>query len=325
MIKRDYTDKLHSDLLCRVNKVKKDVGSRYIITRFIPPAEATELPTEQKTCFVVSPIGREGSEERRRADQVLRHIIEPSALECGYKAIRADRISEPGLITPQVIQHLVEDPLVIADLTGRNPNVFYELAIRHAVKKPIVQIIQAGEAIPFDVAQSRTIQVDHHDLDSTVNCKQELANQIRIAEKDSSAADNPISVAIDLLSPLKSGSPVEKRMAEMISMLQDVRVAVGTIAGGVRSSVSFTRLREVRFTLERVAGVLPSEEDVRDNERVRDKLREAKGLLERARALINILSHDRIYTSSVSPIDRRLVEEVIQQLERDAPQKSSEE
>ena len=84
---------------------------------------------EEKQCFVIAPIGEAESDTRKRSDQ----------------------ISEPGIITSQVIQHIVDDPLVIADLTGRNPNVFYELAIRHAIKKPLVQIIKKGEAFPFDL------------------------------------------------------------------------------------------------------------------------------------------------------------------------------
>ncbi|MDH5201744.1 MAG: hypothetical protein OEW69_00580, partial [Nitrospirota bacterium] len=78
--------------------------------------------TEKKqTCFVISPIGEEGSDIRRRADQILRQIIVPGVSACGFEAIRADQISEPGLITTQVIQHIIEDPLVLADLTGSNP------------------------------------------------------------------------------------------------------------------------------------------------------------------------------------------------------------
>src|SRR5437016_10492301 len=93
--------------------------------------------SEEKTCFVISPIGDEGSEVRRRSDQVLKHIVRPAARKCGYSSIvRADQMSKPGLITAQVIQCLVNSNLVVADLTGHNPNVFYELAVRHAIRKP---------------------------------------------------------------------------------------------------------------------------------------------------------------------------------------------
>lgn len=181
---------------------------------------------KQKLCFVIAPIGKAGSDTRRRSDQVLEHIMKPAATECGYKTIRADDISEPGMITSQVIQHLIEDALVIADLTGHNPNVFYELAIRHAIKMPIVQIIQKGEIVPFDVAQSRTIDVDHHDLDSVAHCRDKLIKQIQSVERNPTDIDTPISTAIDLQALRQSKNPLEKSSADIIEMLQDIRSRV---------------------------------------------------------------------------------------------------
>ena len=177
-------------------------------------------------CFVIAPIGADGSDVRTRSDQVLRHIIAPAAKECGYDTIRADQISEPGLITSQVIQHIVEDPLVIADLTGHNPNVFYELAVRHALKKPVVQIIDTWESIPFDVAASRMVHVDHHDLDSATRAREEIIKQIRAVERNPGDVDTPISVAIELKSLKQSDNPLEKSNAEIISMLQKLMIAV---------------------------------------------------------------------------------------------------
>lgn len=92
----------------------------------------------EKKCFVIAPIGEPDSETRKRSDQILKHVISPAVQECGYSATRADQISEPGMITSQVIQHITDDHLVVADLTERNPNVFYELAIRHGIRKPLV-------------------------------------------------------------------------------------------------------------------------------------------------------------------------------------------
>jgi hypothetical protein len=153
---------------------------------------------EKGNCFIISPIGDDNSEIRRRADLVFEFVIEPVANECGYKAIRADQLSTPGMITSQIIRHLAEDPLVIADLAGHNPNVFYELAIRHVARKPVIQITQVGESIPFDVAPTRAIALDHKDLRSAALCRQNLAKQIRSVEKDANDFDNPISTTIDL-------------------------------------------------------------------------------------------------------------------------------
>jgi len=139
---------------------------------------------KEKQCFVIAPIGEDNSDTRKRSNQILKHIIEPVTLQLGYTTTRADKLSKPGIITSQIINHLLEDDLVIADLTEKNPNVFYELAIRHAIRKPVVQIIFHTETLPFDISASRTIKFDHKDLDSVAICKEELEKQIKAVEKD---------------------------------------------------------------------------------------------------------------------------------------------
>lgn len=214
-----------------------------------------------KACFVIAPIGTDGSAERLRSDQVLKHIIAPTAQECGYEAIRADHISEPGIITSQVIQHIVDDPLVIADLTGRNPNVFYELALRHAIKKPIVQIINATESIPFDVAASRTVHVDHRDLDSAARAREEIKKQIRHAEKNPADVDTPISVAIELQSLRKSDNPLEKSYAEILAMLTDMRAGMSDMRDNARGRFIFAPiLEDLMMSVDRLNRALEFED-----------------------------------------------------------------
>jgi len=146
--------------------------------------EEAQLSPQDRICFVIAPIGDDGSEIRSWSDKVLRHIIEPAAKACNYqKVIRADKISRPGLITSQIIQHLIDDSLIIADLTSHNPNVFYELAVCHVLRKPVVQLIRIGQSLPFDIAQSRTIVFDLYDPDSLVSCKDQLIEQIQAVEQ----------------------------------------------------------------------------------------------------------------------------------------------
>ena len=182
-----------------------------------------------KICFVIAPIGEPESETRRRSDQILRHIIRPAVESRGYKAIRADDISEPGIITSQVIQHVVDDPLVVADLTERNPNVFYELAVRHAIRKPFIQIINRGESIPFDVAATRTVFVDHHDLDNVETAKTEIKEQIIALDSDSSTLETPISVSLDLQHLRRSENPGERSLGDVLSELSSIRTALSRI------------------------------------------------------------------------------------------------
>lgn len=152
--------------------------------------------TNEKICFVIAPIGKPESDTRKRSDQVLQHIIRPAVESCGYKAVRADEIDEPGIITNQIIRHVIDDPLVIADLTEQNANVFYELAIRHVTCKPLVQIIDKVEDIPFDIGAMRTIQVDHQNPESVEEAKTKIRKQIQSLAANPSSLENPISVAL---------------------------------------------------------------------------------------------------------------------------------
>jgi len=182
-----------------------------------------------KTCFVIAPIGEAGSDIRKRSDQVLKHVIVPAVEECGYNALRADQMSEPGMITSQVIQHIVDDPLVVADLTGWNPNVFYELAIRHALRKPLVQMIKRGEQIPFDVAGTRTIYVDHKDLDSVEEAKEEIGKQVRVLEKDPSNIETPISVSLDLQLLRQSDNPEQRSLGDLLAVVTELRSGLSNL------------------------------------------------------------------------------------------------
>lgn len=175
------------------------------IARATPAAEprlATSLITFEQAqfetaCFYVTPIGAPGSDERLHSDLMLGSIVEPALEGFGLTVIRADQIDKPGTITRQVFDYLLRARLVVVDLSFHNPNVFYELAIRHAVRLPVVQIIRAAEKIPFDVNQMRTIPIDTTSIYTLLPQLQsyvaQIASHVRRALQDPDAADNPLS------------------------------------------------------------------------------------------------------------------------------------
>ena len=112
----------------------------------------------EPTCFVICPIGKEGSEIRKRADILFDLVIEPSCDKFNLKPLRADKIATTGIITTKVIRHLRDAEIVIADLTGHNPNVFYELGIRHSLRKPAILIKSAIDTKPFDIQNINIIE-----------------------------------------------------------------------------------------------------------------------------------------------------------------------
>jgi hypothetical protein len=110
---------------------------------------------------VIGPIGAVSSATRERSDRLLQRLICPTLAAHGYNAQRADQFTTThGDINDEIFRRLIDDELVIADLSEHNPNVYYELAIRHAVRKPFIHIIQANDKLPFDIQNMRTIQVD---------------------------------------------------------------------------------------------------------------------------------------------------------------------
>ena len=95
-----------------------------------------------KTCFVVTAIGSPGDATNKHANKVLRNLIQPVCEELGYNVVRVDQESSSGNINDSIISHLKHDHLVIADMTGHNPNAFYELGFRQALELPLVPIIE---------------------------------------------------------------------------------------------------------------------------------------------------------------------------------------
>lgn len=131
-----------------------------------------------KTCFVVSPIGDVESEIRNNADKLYRHIISPVCKSCGFEPVRVDQINDSDSITQTIIDKLVSAELVIADISGQNPNVFYEMGYRKCTNKPIIHLKKKGESIPFDVNTIRTFEYDLADLDNVEEIKKRLQHTI---------------------------------------------------------------------------------------------------------------------------------------------------
>jgi hypothetical protein len=145
------------------------------------------------------------------------------------KVRRADKLGEPGIITNQIIHEIETADLVVADLSFGNPNVFYELAIRHVTRKPFVHVIQRGNRIPFDNAPVRAIDFDLTDLRSFDAAKKELRSQAAAAMEIGSS-ESPISMAATLESLRHSGNPNKIAIADVLAELTSLRASVDGLA-----------------------------------------------------------------------------------------------
>ena len=129
----------------------------------------------QDACFTIMPFSD-------WHDHYYKHVYKAAIAEAGLKPVRADDLSRSSTIINDIWQYTKDASIVLADLSDTNPNVFYELALRHALKKPVIQLIDSKDKIPFDVSTTRTIKIDYKDLDSVAEAKKELKKQIIAVE-----------------------------------------------------------------------------------------------------------------------------------------------
>ena len=114
----------------------------------------------RKRCFVISPIGLEGSPERKHADNVFKYIIQPAVEKFGVEVFRSDHVLQSGKISDQMFRALLNEDFCIAVLTDHNPNVFYELAIAQAAARPVIIMLKKGQELPFDIKDLRCVYYD---------------------------------------------------------------------------------------------------------------------------------------------------------------------
>ena len=157
---------------------------------------------DMRKCFVVCPIGEEGSETRINSDKLLKHVISPVCEMCDFTAVRVDQQNDANPITQTIIDSLENADLVIADISGHNPNVFYEMGYRARTKKPMIHLRKKGENLPFDVNAIRTFDYDLTDLDSVEEIKDRLKKTIEsFTYTDSVEAPTEEATASDNVSP----------------------------------------------------------------------------------------------------------------------------
>jgi hypothetical protein len=180
-----------------IDKVKSSESGSAVQpeTIFSERSEPSAQTDFDSICFFMAPIGNEGEDKRKHSDMVLSTLVAPALSQFNLNVIRADQIVKPGMISKQIIEYIWKSRLVIVDLSFHNPNVFYELAIRHILGKPTVHIVKKSDGIPFDIGNFRTIELEDMGYDFVARIethKVTIANYVREALDGSSSADNPI-------------------------------------------------------------------------------------------------------------------------------------
>jgi hypothetical protein len=153
-------------------------------------------------CFVLMPFGRkpEGGGRIIDFDAVYNEVIAPAVLAAGMEVIRADQEQIGGTIHKPMFERLMLCDYAVADMTGANPNVYYELGIRHALRpRSTVLIFAEGTTLPFDLAMQRGTP---YRMDAGGNLTDVAGDTVRISERLRSAHetahdDSPLFQLVD--------------------------------------------------------------------------------------------------------------------------------
>lgn len=146
-----------------------------------------------KTCFVVMPIGEipdviTESDLKKRYDDLIREALLKAAP--GLEVTRADEVTAPGTINNDIITRLMHSDLVVVDITFPNPNVFYELGLRHAARAGTILLKEKdGKYAPFDVSSLRHIPYENSPT-GLKKLAEELGKQIAWIERNPGKPDS---------------------------------------------------------------------------------------------------------------------------------------
>jgi hypothetical protein len=126
-----------------------------------------ELGEIGNRCFVVMPF-------ESLFDTEYERVIKPAVEEVGLECLRADEIFGKPRLVDDIWRSIRSARVIVAELTGRNPNVLYEVGLAHAVRKPVIIITRTKDDVPFDLGALRYLFYDTNDPQWGTNLKKGL-------------------------------------------------------------------------------------------------------------------------------------------------------
>jgi hypothetical protein len=172
------------------------------------------MPTTSKTeekekCFVIMPISDPDGYAQGHFRKVYEQIFTPAIEKAGYAPHRVDYDKSSHLIHASIIHELIDAPMVLCDLSTRNPNVLYELGIRHAYGKPVVLVQEIGTERIFDINGIMTAEYHRGRIFDEVLLDQEQLFDAIVATKS-----NKKNYSLSQLIHIPSATIVDEKVSE---------------------------------------------------------------------------------------------------------------
>lgn len=208
---------------------------------------------KEKTCFVVMPIADMDDYESGHFTRVYNHLIKPACVKVGFKPVRADDVASSNYIVIDILNKIIESDMVICDLSGRNPNVMYELGIRHAFNLPTVLIKDIKTTRIFDIQGLRCVDYNQSlRIDTVERNVESISNALIETEK---ANGHDINSIVQLLGISPAAVPKSVELSDesrlLLSAIKDLSGRIGNIESSKFKSIS-SRVRDHRLEIQQV-------------------------------------------------------------------------
>lgn len=213
-------------------------------------------------CFFITPLGADNSEVRRRADE-LESIITEVLEEHALSVTRGDNIGEPGMITRQVVHAIMRSPMVFADLTGANANVYYELGVAHSLNRPLVALIDKARNLTFDAAHDRAIVIGDEGTITLAQARQVKLQLQQFVNSVLQGRYKPLNVVVEAgitvaLDRLSSDDPVLSIVSQTHDDVLKIRSTVESMNRG-QPTTEVSDVQLMRRLIEQLAAESPEQ------------------------------------------------------------------
>lgn len=142
------------------------------------------MTASPKLCFVIMPFSKERKE-------VFTYGIAPACKRAGFEAVRVDQLKGVFNINRKIIEHLFCSDVVIAEITDKNPNVFYEMGVSHAIGNKTIMIAQSSKELPFDISNYRCL-IYEQSVEGLQHLQEQIFDSLQELEKWSKNPSNPV-------------------------------------------------------------------------------------------------------------------------------------
>jgi hypothetical protein len=189
---------------------------------------------DRPQCFVVMPISDPDEYDVGHFKHVFEDIFVPACAIAGFRAFRADQVQETNLIHLDVLQRLVDSPMVLCDLSSRNPNVLFELGLRQAFDKPTTLVQEVGTPKIFDIVPLRLTEYrracTYHEV---LEDQQRIALAIKTTQEATKASTGVNSI-VKILSLTRPATLPELQKANQDPALQIIRAELNALRSDLR-------------------------------------------------------------------------------------------